>query len=390
MSLSRWSYEEMKIVFVHAGRLTKEKWSDEVVELCKWAQNSDYSDLIEVHIFWAWTYASEFEQIATTYSWVIMHWFQPRDKLFATRDQSHYTLLPSNFLETFGLSALEACTYWSVPIGYKKWWLDQFVDTYYAIDTYWWIIPCVQHLVKQFIDRQRMLESRHVQKIAARYTARRWLYTFQELSWLNPYQWHTITMISDYWTREWWIESYIHDVSALLMNNWYTVTSVLWTKTKRSTLQNYWWVVKALWTRSWKEIVSKHLTTHTPDLLRRHSIHRVLWWKAFSATSHTTPQRYMLHDVWLLHPRPSRVHMESQLKHSHSLRWRVAEWWVFMSLFSLLKWYSIRASVSSIQTYCDYVLVPSSFLEHHCVTHWLWTTSNVKTFAHTIETTTEA
>lgn len=52
---------------------------------------------------------------------------RPKEEIKEALDNTHYLLMPSRFLETFGLSALEAISQGVVVVGYSKGGLSQFL-----------------------------------------------------------------------------------------------------------------------------------------------------------------------------------------------------------------------------------------------------------------------
>ena len=58
-----------------------------------------------------------------------VHYFgrKPLDEIKKYLPNIDYCLMPSEFLETFWLSALNALSWWVPVIWYKKWWLEPFI-----------------------------------------------------------------------------------------------------------------------------------------------------------------------------------------------------------------------------------------------------------------------
>jgi glycosyltransferase involved in cell wall biosynthesis len=105
------------------GRLEKEKWFDQLVLAIK-ELNKKKVDF-EIFIFWKWSLESQLLEIHDK----DVHFFgwKPLDEIKKYLANIDYCLMPSEFLETFGLSALNALSRWVPVIWYKKWWLEPFI-----------------------------------------------------------------------------------------------------------------------------------------------------------------------------------------------------------------------------------------------------------------------
>ena len=94
-----------KLAFIFAGRLTIEKGFDLILELFETIQKKKQRhSLVHFHVFGDCPLAPLIPQ----YHFVTYHGFQHKDTVLEIRKTCHYALMPSRFLETFGLSALDS------------------------------------------------------------------------------------------------------------------------------------------------------------------------------------------------------------------------------------------------------------------------------------------
>ena len=95
---------------------------------------------------------------------------------------SHYILMPSRFLETFGLSALEAESYGVPVIGIKKGGLAQFLLSEHAVSSYRddrveseAFIAKTLDIIRNFSPADWKRQSFTARDIAARYIPEKWI-----------------------------------------------------------------------------------------------------------------------------------------------------------------------------------------------------------------------
>lgn len=110
------------INFIFFGRLEKEKNFDMILDLIKkyWNNNK-----IKFFVIWKWYYSNELNSLKFSN----LNYFGWKDKSFINEhlEKSHFSLMPSKFLETFWLTALESIKKWVPVIWFKKWWCKNFI-----------------------------------------------------------------------------------------------------------------------------------------------------------------------------------------------------------------------------------------------------------------------
>ena len=209
-------------------RLEKEKWFDQLI-LAIQELNKRKVDF-EIFIFWKWSFESKLLEVHDNN----VHYFgwKPLDEIKKYLPNIDYCLMPSEFLETFWLSALNALS-WGVPvIWYKKWWLEPFIFQECNLFLAKWnttserIVSIVEKLAKKTnperIKDKEELEWK-IKKLLPEYTEDAWYARFLKLANIKDEDKKKILIVSDFINKAWWIETYIHDVKNLLESHWHEV-----------------------------------------------------------------------------------------------------------------------------------------------------------------------
>lgn len=110
-------------------RLTDEKWFDLIIKRIEKYKLSQTINDIQLDIFGDGDYAFELQNLIAVnrIQTVKYHGRKPKEIINKYISETNYALMPSRFLETFGLSWLEACEAGKPIIGFSKWWLSQFI-----------------------------------------------------------------------------------------------------------------------------------------------------------------------------------------------------------------------------------------------------------------------
>ena len=169
----------MQIVeFVSRGRLSYEKWSDILIHALSRLLSTSECPNFHIHIFGDGVYQSDFLSLSKQYPQHITYYGRSTQAtIFETARRCHYTLMPSRFLETFGLTALESLSLGLPVIGYAKWGVEPFVMKSFRLaeyetlqtlgDSLWNMIIW---LIRDFDNEQRNKDSAQAQHIAATYS----------------------------------------------------------------------------------------------------------------------------------------------------------------------------------------------------------------------------
>lgn len=305
----------MKLIYV--GRLDKEKGIDALL----YATQKLLTNKIKfsLHIFGTWYYTDDITQLALEYPQKIyFHGWVPKKDITTLRKTMDYFLMPSSFLETFGLTACESL-HCSVPvIGNKKWGLLPFIHDTLDIQSYPWshdgqkLYSLLHHLIQHRIYKESFTS--WIKNIQTIYTTDQWKKSF-----ITHLSGKSILLISDFINYNGWgIETHIHDAITLLhqeniSTKLYGHTAPTWT----------WAVGKKIFLMaiSRANIYDGYMIyrySQKYKTIRRHSISRIIWWLPIFL-SKSPYQIITHHELWLFHPFPSKVTDPQQLPRPRSL-----------------------------------------------------------------------
>lgn len=388
--------EEKKTLWLlYFGRMDDEKWFGLVLDMLKQFIQKYWKIPFSFYVFWKWKYMDELMELWQTYTNIHFFGWQPLDVIKKYQSNCDFSLVPSTFLETFWLTALNSLSMWLPVIGFAKWGLSQFVDERYDISKVWWIddahklFNLVESIVRDYnlwkIDLN--VEKEKSLAIAQKYGVENWVSFAKKLFW-KPKR---ILLVSDFKSKLWWIETYIHDVAKVLEDNWYEV-KIYGTEIPNWLLWKYlrkFWLLLSFWNFvdgiKLKRVVRKFM----PKVIWYHSTLRWLWWYPVKLLHSCDAKKFvMYHDLWYFHPFPSKVTQEDMVKTPLSLEnfvrsantknpiKIVAVFFKYISVSILSMW--LKRTV-------DLHLVPSSFMEK-IVSKSFWIDSKkIQTFSHFIQ-----
>ncbi len=350
-----------KIRFIFVWRLSKEKGFGEVLRLIDTVSvDPDLASRMHIDVFGDGVMKSAIESSSNERNFVDYHWHQPKEKVLATRSDCHYTLMPSHFLETFGLSALDSLQLAKPVVAYEKWGLAQFAEWIVPISTSW-LTHTVLWIIDSYSEQSYMDASLVSKKVYDSYSRERWLSQFELESELSP--WSTVLIVNDYGVDIWWLENRLWLMVSKLSAAGYHVQRY------GSQKKKYWigrffdllWTIGNVQAYFW---LKKIVTTIKPDLVRFHSVHRWLWWLPLLAVPRECKQRLMSHDFGMFHPYPSLVFDENQVLKTTSFRWFWREsqqcWYVLPLVFA--KRCSLRILFWMLRRNINSFFVPSSYM----------------------------
>lgn len=374
-----------KLQFIFAWRLTHEKWADLLVSLVTHIQQRWVSSQCHVHIYGEWPYRKELE----AYACVSCYWFQPQEVVFEKRSEVQYSLMPSRFLETFWLSALESLRFGVPVIGEKKWGLAQFDEWVIDQNSAWSFEQTVTDVILNHDQTEYDRLSKTCLQIADRFSRDiwlervEWLYSSMDTSvdhesklshiWWSLSDKHVL-LPSDYIWQIWGIETYITSVSKNCKNELWcaTVTVFGWDVSMGGWMRYLSLPMSAC--NVYAFVSLQHLwRTMSYDLVRWHSVQRWLGPLPFFAVSSATPQWMMYHDFGLFHPFPSQVTSEDQLVESASFLWYMRQWYIWKTVLQKLlrtlplcvKHLSTKIILAVLARRIDIHLVPSAYMVPH-------------------------
>lgn len=355
------------IGFLYFGRLDSEKGYDAILDMCNHFGKDKEVLPFDVFVFGSGRYEKKTKQASTKRRNFYYFGRQPLSVISRYIKNCHYCLMPSHFLETFGLSAVNALAWWLPVIWYKKWGSKPFVlDDYnlwsYAGTAKQQLVGLVNKLLHD--DPLYGENTQNIQNIVQEYSYEKWLEKIKV--YLGDAE--KVLLVSDFADKIGGIETYIHDVQELLISAGYEV--------EIAGARNRWWKVRQRYLgfvismcNVWFGIeLKKTIKSFEPDIIRYHSISRYIGRLPLYMTKNMSwKKRIMYHDLWLFHPFPHAVIDEKQLTKA---------WWLIDRIRSSksknpLVWIAImgkRISVRILQTSIsefDLQLVPSSFLHKY-------------------------
>ncbi len=343
-------------------RLEKEKWFDQLILAIKELNRKKVD--FEIFIFWKWSLESQLFEVHDKN----VHFFgwKPLDEIKKYLPNIDYCLMPSEFLETFGLSALNALSRWVPVIWYKKWWLEPFIFQECNLFLAKWnttaerIVSIVEKLAKKTnperIKDKEELEWK-IKKLLPEYTEDARYERFCELIKLCPPLWkeedhevvedfhsrnkkipsakvypakrgksplskgeqdnkQKVLIISDFINKAGGIETYIHDVKNLLESRWHEVvlrwsTLPSWNKWQRK--KRFWLLLSPF--NFWSTCdLKKVLEREKPDIIWFNSLLRWLGpnvvktaWKWRKENKSDSEFWMMYHDFGYFYPFPSQL-----------------------------------------------------------------------------------
>ena len=376
-----------KINFIFVWRISHEKWVHLIFTATQKLVDRWYTNFT-VDFIWSGSLVDELMQHSLYGTYLLYHGRLPKEQTITWMSKAQYTLMPSLFLETFGLVALDSLACGVPVIGEKKGGLTPFIiDEHLEISQQQWLYDCMQYILEHNTETYLVWLQQKALDTASRYTTQRRLDKFWQLS----KNCKKLLLVSDYAQDIWWIENYLFQLQGVFQKQW-VLCDLFW-KTKRVT----WWrrkldlVVAAMNVYAmiglWKKNISKPY-----ELVWLHSVQRWFWRLslAFLWRTKKQPVRCMYHDFWLLHPFPSSVYWEDQLDLAESFYWYMQEgkkilwnkrwyfgWWCLVGakyLYSIWMFFWLRKVV-------DVHLVPSAYLLPY-IQRKLSNGSHIEVFSH--------
>lgn len=384
-------------------RLEKEKWFDQLVLAIKELNKKkvDY----EIFIFWKWSLESQLFEVHDKN--VHFFWWKPLDEIKKYLANIDYCLMPSEFLETFWLSALNALSRWVPVIWYKKWWLEPFIFQECNLFLAKWnttaerIVSIVEKFAKK-TNPERIKDKEELEwKIKkllpeytedARYERFLSLANFKKEDW-----WKKILIISDFINKAWGIETYIHDVKNLLESKWHEVilrwsTLPSWSKWQRK--KRFWLLLSPFNFRSSGNL-KKALKEEKPDIIWFNSLLRWLGsnvvktaWKWRKENKSDCKFWMMYHDFGYFYPFPSELyHIEdcktplTKKNFVSAYKWKNP----ITKLAVLCKYYRLQPLKKILKKEIDLHLSPSDCISNIARDSYKIAEKKCKSFPHFIQ-----
>jgi glycosyltransferase involved in cell wall biosynthesis len=383
-------------------RLEKEKWFDQLVLAVK-ELNKRKVDF-EIFIFWKWSLESQLFEVHDKN----VHFFgwKPLDEIKKYLANLDYCLMPSEFLETFGLSALNALSRWVPVIWYKKWWLEPFIFQECNLFLAKWnttaerIVSIVEKLAKKTnperIKDKEELEWK-IKKLLSEYTEDARYERFLKMANVKDNEKQKILIISDFINKAWGIETYIHDVKNLLESKWHEV--ILWWSTLPSWSKWQWkkrfWLLLSPFNFWSTGDLKKVLEKEKPDIVWFNSLLRWLGpnvvktaWKWRKNEKSDCKFWMMYHDFGYFYPFPSELYFIEDCKTPLTKKNFVSAYkWknLITKLAVLCKYYWLQPLKKALKKEIDLHLSPSDCITNIVRDSYKISDKKCKSFPHFIQ-----
>jgi len=391
-----------KINFIFFWRFEDWKGFDLLIDLIdtlnqdKRAWRNNIIDQVRFFVFWDWTLKNRFllkldnliqnmeefqesDKLIYSNKPVYYFWWKPRSIIDSFLDRSNFCLMPSRFIETFWLTALESLTKWVPVIWFGKWWLKQFLLDDLNIDKVEWFndfdkfynlfLLLLKKVNENYIDRLSNMSK----YIADKYDKYKWLSKFQSIADDSK----KLLLVSDYSTNIWGIESFLYKVSDFLSFNWYQVDILWWNwfSGKLTKLDRILWLPLTALNFVFKWRLEEKIKTYKPDIIWFNSIHRFLWWYIFEwLKDYRWKVFVMYHDFGFFHPYPSVLNNEADLEYIFWFRsfLKAANTKNPICLIAvLLKFIACSMLKKQLLKHADFHLVPSEFMLSTLRNYWV-------------------
>lgn len=203
----------MSVTFVFVGRITQEKGFDRILQSVYSLLQEQLTDFV-IHVYGRGDMEQRLRDHLGYGTYLIYHGHVPKEQFLQERKSYQYTLMPSKFLESFGLVALDSLAVGVPVIGMKKGGLAPFIFDELAVESYETFFSCMKRLITGFDAAIRKAQSDKALQIAGEYTVQQRRKQFSNLSGLSKGA--TVLLVSDYAVDIGGIENYLLHTQRLL------------------------------------------------------------------------------------------------------------------------------------------------------------------------------
>lgn len=369
-------------------RLEQEKWIDAIIDMIDMFEKKWEKLPFELFIFGSGSRENQIEELASKHKNIHFFWRKSRETIKRYRENCQYCLMPSECLETFGLSALTALQRWLTPIGYAKWGLKEFID--HDFDLTHQIGETTGEKIYNIISKLKTTLTKGDFKPMALfwYSKEKWIVNFHALAGKDA---EKILIVSDFINKIGGIETYINDVKELLEPHGYKI-ELCWGKVPSGTLGklvkylgfitglgNFWEAIK----------IQRKIKTMKPDVIRYNSVMRYLGRMPIRASKNSSAKKWMMfHDLGYFAPFPSSLFQEKQIRTPFTLR-QFLQTQPTKNPIKILaiigKYISLSLIKKQLKKRVDTLLVPSKFMENIVHKSYSINKEKIKVFSHFIQ-----
>lgn len=360
-----------------ASRLVEEKWVDILIEAIeKTRTHPILSEQISWTIASDGLYDSKIRELAEKNPSVQYLGKVSQERLASLYREGDILFMPSRFLETFGLTALESLACGTPVVGFRKGWLVSFIPEELALDP--------NHPVDSFIDILEKYRNENLPLIdVSLYSQKTWIESLDTL-FKDDKQ---ILLIHDYADRIGWAEYYVEGVSQSLRSLGREVEIFSYSGITTPWKRRIMFICSIF--AFWRGTRLSHMLEKTrPDVIWMHSILRYVWPWGISAVGkyvgeYPNTRIYLSHhDVGLMAPFPQYITLESEIPRDATF-FSFLSWQSFVRcLVAMPKWFYVKI-ISFLLPRSTLHIVFSSFLEKHVRAHF--PEAKVRVFPHSYD-----
>lgn len=386
---------QQKLWILFFGRLDDEKWFGLILQVLKLFIKNHGGIPFQFYVFGKWKYEKELLDLWQNYNCIHFFGRQSLETIKKYQDNCNFCLMPSTFLETFGLTALNSLAMWIPVIWFAKWGLTQFIPNKYDISQAKWIDDTdklynkLLEIIKAFNEWKIKpdLEKKKAVATAKNFTIEKRFENIQPIIG-KPKK---ILLVSDFKSKLWWIETYLYDVSDILTSKWYEVkifgTNIPWWKIWQ--YLKYFGLCLAIFNRVDAIKLKKEIRTFMPKVVRYNSTLRWLGRFPIKITKDENIKKLMMyHDLGYFHPYPSQVTQEDMVQTPLTLRnfIKSANTKNPLKICAVIcKYRSVTLLRKRLIKTIDLHLVPSQFMEKIVSESYRLPDKKVKTLSHFIQ-----
>ncbi len=372
---------------LYFGRLEQEKWFDAIIDMIEMFEKKWEKLPFELFVFGSGRREQKIQELAYTHKNI--HFFGRKSLETIKRyvENCQYSLMPSECLESFGLSALTAIKRWLAPIGYARWGLKNFIDPKLDLTHQHW--NTTGEKLYNLIKWKLQASSFELWALSLNeYSKETRLLKFYALAGKNVKK---VLIVSDFINKIWGIETYINDVKELLELHGYEVQLCGWILPSGpiGKLAKYLGIITGL--GNFYEAIKLKLKIKKmkPDLIRYNSVMRYLGRAPLWISKHSSAKKWMMfHDLGYFYPFPSQLTSEHHIKTPLTLKHFIASYQTknpFKKLAIIGKYLSLYLIKQQIKKRMDTLVVPSDFMQDIVHKSYRIENRDIVTFPHFIQ-----
>jgi glycosyltransferase involved in cell wall biosynthesis len=281
-------------------------------------------------------------------------------KLASLYRESDFLFMPSRFLETFWLTALESLACGTPVIGFQKGGLTSFIPDHLTLDPTRPVESLFEILERDIPDAMTV----------DTYASQKWKEGLREIFTHDT----NIALLHDYREKIGGAEYYVDMVEGMLSSLEKNIARYSY-EGRTSPWKRRLLFIFSLFT-FWRYFeVWFFLRRAQPDAIWMHSIMRYigLWWilaVRHYMSAHTDTKIFLSHhDIWLLAPFPQMVREESQIPESFALRDFLSDLDWLKKIIAWAKWIYVLLYKKAFPTKLTHIIF-SPFMEWHIKNHF--------------------